>query len=71
MQLAAAAGDLHLKVHDLGRIWLPVTVATARRLCKIAQLARHGFKDQTPSPLYHRILRLSPRRPRKTNICPE
>lgn len=46
-QLTAVADDLHLEVHGLGRIWLPVTVATARRLCKIAQPARHGFKDET------------------------
>ena len=45
--LTAAADDLHLEVHGLGRLWLPVTVATARRLCKIAQPARHGFKDET------------------------
>lgn len=43
----AAAADLILEVRDLGRIWLPVTASTARRLCKVARPARHGFKDET------------------------
>jgi hypothetical protein len=32
-----AAGDLILEVQDVGRIWLPVTTSTARRLCKVAR----------------------------------
>jgi hypothetical protein len=43
----AAAGDLNLKVQDVGSIRLPVTKSTARRLCEIARAARHGFKDET------------------------
>lgn len=43
----AAAGDLNLKVRDVGSIRLPVTKSTARRLCEVARPARHGFKDET------------------------
>ena len=43
----AAAGDLNLKVKDVGRIRFPVTASTARRLCDVARPARHGFKDET------------------------
>jgi len=43
----ATADDLIIEIQDLGRIWLPVTASTARRLCKLARPARHGFKDET------------------------
>ena len=43
----AAAGDLNLEVRGVGRIRLPITPATARRLCAIARPARYGFKDHT------------------------
>ena len=43
----APARGLRLEVEGAGRIGFPVSAATARRLCKIAQPARHGFKDQT------------------------
>ncbi len=42
-----AAGDLNLAVEDVGRIRLPVTTSTARRLCEVARPARHGFKEET------------------------
>jgi 2OG-Fe(II) oxygenase superfamily len=43
----ATADDLNLEVQDVGRIRLPVTTSTARRLCEVARPARHGFKDET------------------------
>jgi hypothetical protein len=46
-QFTAAPGDLRIKVAGAGRIALPVSAATARRLCQAARLARHGYKDQT------------------------
>ncbi len=42
-----AADDLDLRVEGVGRIALPISGATARRLCAIARPARYGFKDQT------------------------
>ncbi|MEJ0034851.1 MAG: 2OG-Fe(II) oxygenase [Gammaproteobacteria bacterium] len=42
-----AATDLVLEVRDVGRIRLPVTPSTARRLREASRPARHGFKDQT------------------------
>lgn len=41
------AEDLKLEIQGVGRIRFPVTQATARALCEVAQPARHGFKDQT------------------------
>ena len=43
----AAANDLDLEVRGVGRIRFPVTPGVARRLCKVARPARHGFKDET------------------------
>lgn len=40
-------GDLILEVKGVGRIRFPVTPTTARKLCEVAQRARHGYKDQT------------------------
>jgi hypothetical protein len=39
--------DLRVEVKEIGRIRLPITAATARKLCAVARPARHGFKDQT------------------------
>lgn len=39
--------DLHLQVEGVGRVPLPATSATARKLCAVAQPARHGYKDET------------------------
>lgn len=41
------ADDLHLETRELGHIPLPVDAFVARELCNSAQLARHGYKDQT------------------------
>jgi hypothetical protein len=43
----AAPDDLSLKVNGVGRLRLPITAASARKLCAVARPARHGFKDQT------------------------
>ncbi len=40
-------GDLRLSVKGVGRIGWPITSVTARRLCRVARPARHGFKDET------------------------
>lgn len=42
-----SAKDLHLEVEGIGRVSLPVTPATARKLCRVAQPARHGYKEET------------------------
>jgi hypothetical protein len=42
-----SAKDLHLAVEGVGRVSLPVTLATARKLCGIAKPARHGYKSET------------------------
>ena len=39
--------DLHLAVEGVGRVSLPVTPATARKLCGVAKPARHGYKNET------------------------
>ena len=39
--------SLHLSVEGLGRVSLPVAAASARKLCAIAQPARHGYRDET------------------------
>ncbi len=39
--------DLHLEVEDVGRVTLPVSPATARKLCGVARPARHGYKEET------------------------
>lgn len=41
------ARSLKLQVRGVGPIRLPVSPATAARLCESAHPARHGFKDQT------------------------
>jgi len=41
------ADDLSIHVDGVGPVRLPVTPAMARKLCAVAQPARHGFKDQT------------------------
>ena len=38
---------LHLTVEGVGPVRLPVTPATARKLCAVAQPARHGYKTET------------------------
>lgn len=43
----APVDNLHLEVKEVGRIRLPITAATARKLCTVARSARYGFKDQT------------------------
>jgi hypothetical protein len=43
----AAANDLDLEVRGVGRIRIPITPGSARKLCAIARPARHGFKDET------------------------
>lgn len=40
-------GDLKLEVERVGPIRLPITAATARKLCAVAGPAHHGYKDQT------------------------
>lgn len=44
---AVPTDDLHLEVKGVGRVRLPVSAATARKLCAAARPARHGFKYQT------------------------
>ena len=39
--------DLHLEVEGVGRVTLPISPATARKLCGVAQPARHGYKEET------------------------
>lgn len=39
--------NLRLEVEDFGRIRLPTTVTTARKLCQFARPARYGLKDET------------------------
>jgi hypothetical protein len=43
----ASADELHLDVVGVGPIPLPLSPATARRLCGIAHPARYGLRDQT------------------------
>jgi len=43
----ASADELHLDVVGVGEIPLPVSPASARRLCDIAHPARYGLRDQT------------------------
>ena len=40
-------GDLHLEVKGVGAVGLPVSQATARKLCAVARPARYGLKEQT------------------------
>jgi hypothetical protein len=42
-----AGDELALEVRGVGRIPLPVSAATARRLRQVARPARHGYKDET------------------------
>ncbi|MGC8518634.1 MAG: 2OG-Fe(II) oxygenase [Steroidobacteraceae bacterium] len=42
-----SAKDLHLAVEGVGQVPLPVTPATARKLCGVAKPARHGYKNET------------------------
>lgn len=44
---AIPAENLKLEVEDFGRIRLPVSAATARKLCQVARPARYGLKDET------------------------
>ena len=44
---AIPAENLRLEVEDFGRIRLPVSAATARKLCQVARPARYGLKDET------------------------
>lgn len=44
---AIPAENLRLEVEDFGRIRLPVSAATARKLCQVARPARFGLKDET------------------------
>lgn len=39
--------DLHLTVEGVGRVPLPISAATARKLCGVARPARHGYKEET------------------------
>lgn len=39
--------DLRIEVYGVGRLRLPISAATARRLCEVARPAQHGYKDQT------------------------
>jgi len=43
----APAGDLHLEVRGVGRVRFPIPPTTARRLCRVARPALHGFKAET------------------------
>ena len=43
----ATRSDLRLEVKGVGRIGLPVTKATAAKLCAAGLLARHGYKTET------------------------
>ncbi len=43
----ASADELHLDVAGVGPIPLPLSSATARRLCEVARPARYGLRDQT------------------------
>jgi hypothetical protein len=43
----ASAAELRLDVVGVGPIPLPLSPASARRLCGIAHLARYGLRDQT------------------------
>jgi hypothetical protein len=43
----ASASELHLDVVGVGPIPLPLSPASARRLCDIAHPARYGLRDQT------------------------
>jgi hypothetical protein len=43
----APSGDLHLKVHGVGRVRFPILPTTARKLCGVARPALHGFKAET------------------------
>lgn len=44
---AIPAENLRLEVEDFGRIRLPVSAATARKLCQVGRPARYGLKDET------------------------
>lgn len=46
-QRTAAVDDLHLEVHGLGRLALPVPQAQARQLCRLGRQARYGRGEQT------------------------
>lgn len=39
--------DLQLEVKGVGRVTLPVSPATARKLCGVARPAHHGYKEET------------------------
>jgi hypothetical protein len=39
--------NLHLEVEVVGLVSLPVSPATARKLCTVAQPARYGYKEET------------------------
>ncbi|MDZ4812635.1 MAG: 2OG-Fe(II) oxygenase [Pseudomonadota bacterium] len=41
------AAGLALAVEGVGRIRFPISAATARRLCAVAQPAQHGYKEET------------------------
>src|SRR5512138_245826 len=44
---SAPTKDLHLEVRGVGPIRMPISAATARKLCTVARPARHGYKDET------------------------
>ncbi|GMV29840.1 MAG: hypothetical protein AMXMBFR59_19650 [Rhodanobacteraceae bacterium] len=44
---SAAANDLALDIAGIGRIRLPVSPTTARKLIELARPARHGYKNET------------------------
>ena len=39
--------DLDLEIKGVGRVTLPISPATARKLCGVARPARHGYKEET------------------------
>ena len=46
-RFAIPPDDLRLQVEGVGEVGFPITPAMARKLCAVAQPARHGWKDQT------------------------
>lgn len=46
-QRTASGDELHLDVVGVGPIRMPLSAASARRLCDVARPARYGLRDQT------------------------
>jgi hypothetical protein len=46
-QRTATADDLQLEVDGAGRVRLPISPTTARKLIKLARPAQHGYKNET------------------------